>query len=513
MKQKVLSFSLFVFALFTQQYGYAYDFEVDGIYYNVISFEQMTAGVTHDDHYTPPTSHYSGNVSIPSSVTYNGKTFSVISILKQAFTKSTVTSVNLPNSILEICESAFSGCKNLVSVNIPNSTETIGSYCFSGCSELTSVEVPNSVSVIGSYAFQNCIKLVSIQLSNQIKELSPYLFSHCEKLSSLVVPSSVTDIRQYAFDWCNFESLFLPKSVINFEKFYSLEVKTFILEDGENEITFTNGWTICPDSLYLGRTIKDNGYEVFSPKKLEVGKNVSKINLIVPSQIVSIRHHSTTPPIWNTKFYGTSYSFSNSQYMDVIISVPREAKSAYESAEIWKNFWNIQEYSDDGTGIETKKCEKPSISYTNGKLIFTSETEGATCYSSITDADIRTYIGNEIQLGVSYIINVYATKPGYENSDVVTATLCWIDKEPETEGIDNNIAQVRANAVLIQTRDGQISVSGVDDGTRISAYGVNGLQLGSVTSHNGHANIITHLLSGNIAIIKIGDRSVKVTVK
>lgn len=109
MTQKVLSFTLFLVALFTQQNVYAYDFEVDGIYYNVISFEQMTAGVTHDANYTPPISHYSGSISIPSSVTYNGKTFSVVSILNEAFIQSTVTSVNLPNSIIEICDGAFSG--------------------------------------------------------------------------------------------------------------------------------------------------------------------------------------------------------------------------------------------------------------------------------------------------------------------------------------------------------------------------------------------------------------------
>ena len=513
MKQKVLSFSLFVFALLTQQYGYAYDFEVDGIYYNVISFEQMTAGVTHDDHFIPPTSHYSGNISIPSSVTYNGKTFSVVSILKEAFTKSTVTSVYLPNSIIEICESAFNGCKNLVSVNIPNSTETIGSSCFSGCSELKSAEVPNSVTTIGSYAFSGCSNLVSIQLSNQIKELSPYLFSHCEKLSSLVVPSSVTDIRQYAFDWCNFESLFLPKSVKNFEDFYSLEVKTFILEDGEDEITFTNGWTIYPDSLYLGRTIKDNGRQVFSPKKLEVGKNVSKINLIVPSKIVSICHHSTTPPIWNTKFNGTSYSFSNSQYMDDIIWVPQGSKTAYESAEIWKSFWNIQEYSDDGTGIETKKCEIPSISYINGKLLFSTKTEGAICYTSITDTDISTYSSNEIQLGVTYVIKVYAAKSGYNNSDIATATLCWIDVEPKTEGLNNGVTQVRANAILIQTQNGQIMITGMDDGARIDAYDINGLKVGSAISHNGQANLTTNLKPSSLVILKIGNRSVKTIIK
>ena len=81
------------------------------------------------------------------------------------------------------------------------------------------------------------------------------------------------------------------------------------------------------------------------------------------------------------------------------------------------------------------------------------------------------------------------------------------------EGIENSITQVRANTVLIQSMDGQIVLSGIDDGTRIYAYEVNGQQVGSAISHNGQANLTTNLKSGSIVIIKIGDRSVKATIK
>jgi hypothetical protein len=190
--------------------------------------------------------------------------------------------------------------------------------------------------------------------------------------------------------------------------------------------------------------------------------------------------------------------------------VPQGCVDVYKNAEGWKNFWNIKETSGSA---EIQKCSKPIIHYSNGKLVFSSSTEGTTFISSITNTDISSYSSDEIQLGVTYIINVYATKPGYENSDVATATLSWIDVEPQMEGISSNIAQVRANAVLIQTRDGQISISGADDGTNISVYRINGLLVGSAISHNGHANITTNLQSGNVAIIKIGDRSVKLAIK
>ena len=79
--------------------------------------------------------------------------------------------------------------------------------------------------------------------------------------------------------------------------------------------------------------------------------------------------------------------------------------------------------------------------------------------------------------------------------------------------MENSIAQVRANAVLIQTENGQISIVGTDDGTIIHADEIDGQLVGSAISHNGYANLNTNIKPGSIAIIKIGDRSVKVVVK
>ena len=75
------------------------------------------------------------------------------------------------------------------------------------------------------------------------------------------------------------------------------------------------------------------------------------------------------------------------------------------------------------------------------------------------------------------------------------------------------MAQVRANAVLIQTDNGQINITGAGNGTKINAYDIDGNQVGSTISHNGYANLNTNIRPGSIAIIKIGDKSMKVVVK
>ena len=64
----------------------AEDFEVDGIYYNITSSADMMVEVTYrGDDYDSYSDEYSGAVSIPESVTYNGSTYSVTSIGAMAF--------------------------------------------------------------------------------------------------------------------------------------------------------------------------------------------------------------------------------------------------------------------------------------------------------------------------------------------------------------------------------------------------------------------------------------------
>lgn len=198
--------------------------------------------------------------------------------------------------------------------------------------------------------------------------------------------------------------------------------------------------------------------------------------------------------------------------MNASLYVPNGSKSKYQTTNGWKDFKYIEEDTNSGEEPIVQKCNKPTISYSEGKLTFNSTTEGAVCYSTISDTDIASYSGNEIQLCVTYVIKVYATKEGYENSEITTATLCWIDVEPKTEGL-NSVAQVRANAVMIKTNGGEITIEGADENTSITVYTLDGVQVGSATCRNGVAFINTNLKYDSIAIVKIGNKSVKVQIK
>ena len=197
--------------------------------------------------------------------------------------------------------------------------------------------------------------------------------------------------------------------------------------------------------------------------------------------------------------------------------VPEGALAAYQAADQWKGFFFVQE--GEGEGPEpTEKCATPTISYAYGKLTFDSDTEDVVFHSTITDTDITSYLSKDVELGVTYTITVYATKDDYEDSDVATATLCWIDVEPATEGIVNNddateVTEVKALPVLIQAQGGTVTIQGAAEGTPIAIYSVDGKEYGSTTSEKDRTTIPASLQPGTVAIVKIGEKSVKVAIK
>ena len=146
----------------------------------------------------------SGSVVIPSTVTYNGTTYSVTSIGEWAFSCcSGLTSVTIPNSVTSIGEGAFGGCSGLTSVTIPNSVTSIGEWAFSGCSGLTSITLPNSLTSIGEWAFSCCSGLTSVTIPNSVIYIGSEAFSDCTGLTSVTIPNSVIYIGSEAFYNCS----------------------------------------------------------------------------------------------------------------------------------------------------------------------------------------------------------------------------------------------------------------------------------------------------------------------
>ncbi len=244
----------------------AQKFKVDGIYYYITSESEKTVGVTR---YTSGSGNavkssstkYSGAVTIPQSVPYEGNTYRVTSIGNYAFEYcSDLTSVEIPNSVTSIEWSAFYGCSGLTSVEIPNSVTSIGGQAFIGCSGLTSIKIGKGVTIIGVMAFRDCDELTSVYIEDiaawcniefEEYDANPFYFANelyvkGEKVTDLVIPDGVTSIGNRAFAYCQgLTSVKIPNSV------------TCI---GDRAFMACGGLT----SVEMGKGVKSIGWSAFS---------------------------------------------------------------------------------------------------------------------------------------------------------------------------------------------------------------------------------------------------------
>ena len=421
---------------------------------------------------------------------------SVTSIERYAFEGcSGLTSVTIGNNVTNIAEGAFSECLGLTSVTMANSVMSIESYAFYGCSSLTTITISSSVTSIEKSVFGECSSLTSVTIPNSVKSIGSMSFLKCTSLTSVTIPNSVTSIEEGAFSGCSgLTSVTIGNNVTNIAE------SAFNGCFGLTSITIPNSVTIIELRAFYGCS---------SLTSVTIGSGMKTIGSSAFAscpELTDVYCHAVNVP--NTK----SDAFNDSYINYATLHVPSASVNAYRAADPWKNFKSVVNL-EGGDNPEPSKCATPTISYTNGTLTFNCDTEGAGCQYTISDNDIKSGVDNKVQLAVTYNISVYATKAGYENSDTATATLCWIDQKPATEGITDGIANVPARALLIKNNSGQLTVEGAADGEAISVYTVNGVQSGSAISQNGAASIDTNLQTGSIAIVKIGDKSVKVVIK
>jgi len=138
-------------------------------------------------------------------------------IARNAFDEcNELTSVVVPDSVLYICDFAFSGCKKLKSVTLGKSLIKIGNAVFSDCRSLTGIVLPDSVTEIGRDAFGGCKKLKSVALGKSLTKIGNSAFDDCVKLAEITLPDSVTEIGIYAFRDCKKLNMKIPASVTTF---------------------------------------------------------------------------------------------------------------------------------------------------------------------------------------------------------------------------------------------------------------------------------------------------------
>ena len=451
---------------------FAESVEIDGINYILIE-KGNVAEVTDNS------SNNIKDLVIPAEVTYNGERYTVVSIEGFAFTYNTLVSVEIPNTVTKIGPAAFSLCKNLEKVKIGSGVSEIGGNIFDGCSKLSSIVISKDNPFYDSR--NDCNAVIETE-SNTL------LFGS----NSTIIPNTVSTIRYEAFEDLEITSIVIPNSVktIGRHSFARCKkLKEVIIGDGVELIdqqAFENDESI--KTVSIGKAIKEIGGFAFKSCP-----NIEDVYI----------YADKTPPT-------ASKAFEDSHIEFAILHVPSSVIEQYKVLDPWNSFKEI--VSIDNNGNEKQKCDTPTIIYKDGKLSLSCSTDGVEFVTNIENTDIRKYYDASIPLAVTYSISVYATKTGFEDSNLARATLCWIDVEPKMEGITNGVASVGANAVMIKTEEGQIIIEGADDNTGINVYNLDGVLVGSTTSRNGVAFVNTNLTHNSIAVVKIGNKSVKVAI-
>lgn len=115
-----------------------------------------------------------------------------------------ITSVSLPDTLVELGQGAFYDCRAIESISLPESLRIIGISAFRECGGLTSVVIPDGVVSIGEGSFRDCHGLRSAVLPEGPTMIPEELFFGCDSLNTVTVPGSVTKIDKRAFYNCDY---------------------------------------------------------------------------------------------------------------------------------------------------------------------------------------------------------------------------------------------------------------------------------------------------------------------
>lgn len=235
-----------------------------------------------------------GDLVIPS--TYRGKP--VVKIGTKAFRSNTrVTSVVMPNTIVEIGDSAFYNCSSLEKITLSENLKDIGVAAFQSCRLLTEIEIPSSVNTIPDNAFTYCYNLKKVILPTSVTTIGESSFSDCKALTDIDI-SNIINFSSYAFNACEaleevsfnenvklipthtFENCINLKN-INFSNNNNIEtisarafsgcssLKNVIIPEGVTLID-TNAFSNCTnlENITLPLTITDLDYTAFANTKV-----------------------------------------------------------------------------------------------------------------------------------------------------------------------------------------------------------------------------------------------------
>ena len=335
-------------------------FEVDGIFYHITDGDGRTVEVTfkgnHPDEFEDE--YRGGEIVIPQTVTYRGRTFRVTAFAGQAFKNPYISKVTIPEGIEVIADSAFISCNQNGVITIPKSVKYIGLSAFfpmlyidgivvdkenafydsrGGCNAIietatntlvagcNSTVIPDGVVRIAQDAFVGAKDLKRVVLPSTLREIGEAAFVH-SGIMEIEIPEGVTGLEQYTFQYCeNLQRVVLPQSLV-------VIGHAALSHCAYSEIIIPNGVTTIEDyafdcceyleTVVIGSGVRSIGYGAF--------ENCYKLKKIV----------SRIPA---DSLFAVDNSVFNNISPDCVLCVPRGAKAVYERTFGWNRIDRIEE--------------------------------------------------------------------------------------------------------------------------------------------------------------------------
>ena len=187
--------------------GHSQDIEANGIYYNIISESQVAvAPAWHDG-----VNRYEGCIILPERVYCDGVNYEVAAIAPRAFWQSSVTSVQIPNSVTMIGDAAFADAMDLTDITLPLGLKAVSRYMLAGTA-VTNVVLPEGVTDIGTGAFEDCDRLHTVFLPYTLQTIGDRAFAYCSDLNEVYcdAPNPPLTMGDDTFEDCNEIHVLLP---------------------------------------------------------------------------------------------------------------------------------------------------------------------------------------------------------------------------------------------------------------------------------------------------------------
>ena len=385
---------------------------------------------------------------------------------------SGLKSVTIPNTVTYIGNWAFGSCYNLKSVTIPSNVTYIGDCAFWHCG-LTSVTIPSNVTYIGNSAFttssngeianitvangntvydsrNNCNAIIhsgtnelitgckNTVIPNSVTSIGPGAFDNCYNMTSISIPNSVTSIGDNAFSGCGLTSITMPNSVTSIGN-------------------YAFAGCINLESVTIPNSVTNLGNYAFSECS-----NLTSVTVDI-----------------NTPLAITSNTFSNRA--NATLYVPAGSKAAYEAANYWKNFKEINEIGKDMSSSDITINPISTVTY-----------NGSAQTPTVTVMDRTTTLVSGTDYTVAYSNNI--------NAGTATVTITGQGNYTGTKSANftinpKNASNLTINAISAVTYNGSAQTPAVtvrDGSTTLT----NGTHYTVAYSNNTNAGTATVTITG-----------------